>query len=529
MAETCMGFELEKWKPANLGFTAVAEKGGKTYFLKKYNHYLMPQKSKMKEETFEKKKKEFLDFKNYRQKINSTLRTLSGSGGNIIAPITEFTDGIYFVEASEFVDGLIEDKDIFDLPEDDILFIMLTTAAALAGIHRLGIVHSDLKRGNIVAAKKASSGKIVGKIMDFDKSYFEKELPPANDIGGDQNYLSPELTNCFFLDFDEESLENLSTASDVFSLGLVFYNYLTKGRFPEIIDMPDYLEEREVVYAGEALIEDARLVIKESEIKEQYMRHLIARMLEFAPEDRPTAMEVVGVLKNKTVLDLIEDSQILVEETAEEPEYDEDEEDIFDAEDEEAEYDEDEEIAFDEEDEAEYDEDAEESEIDLCDPWPEHDIEFNIEKLKSNGIVSMERAEKGSAKTYKATFEDGATRPYSAQLLKSLNLATDAVEGEAEADPMEDYEPSEAIDETAEYVEIEEGGDNVGGPTEICDPWPLHKMTFDLDRLKESKVVGVERTSSATSETYKFYFEDGTSRPYSEQVLKMLGLAKARS
>ena len=318
------GYELTgDWKVANRGFTVQATKSGKKYFLKKYGMYKMPRHdASTSEALYNRMKAEFDSFMENRVNINKALADLAGPGGNIILPTHWFVEDICYIEATAFVNDLIEDEDILNLSVEDKIFVMLTAAAALYNIHKKKIVHSDLKRTNILAARN-SSGRISAKIIDFDMSYFENDLRP-DELGGDQNFMSPELAQCFMYDMADEALEYMSTKSDIFSLGLVFHDYLvtekytddegrsrTRGCHPKIEGLTGKLKERadegKTVYCCEALLAEGKLVVSDK-IKEKYLRHLIAAMLQPEPEDRPTAQEVLDALRNKKVLELKSDA-----------------------------------------------------------------------------------------------------------------------------------------------------------------------------------------------------------------------------
>lgn len=62
----------------------------------------------------------------------------------------------------------------------------------LKGLHHAGIVHADIKLDNVIF-RKLPSGRITGKVIDFDNSFWEKQ-PPASDeeILGDPVYMAPE-------------------------------------------------------------------------------------------------------------------------------------------------------------------------------------------------------------------------------------------------------------------------------------------------------------------------------------------------
>lgn len=402
------GYELTgEWKVACKGSTVQATKGGKKYFLKKYGTYKMPKRdASTAEVTYNRMKSEFESFMENRIAINKALADLAGPGGNIILPTHWFVEDVCYIEATAFVDDLIEDEDILNLSLEDKIFVMLTATAALYNIHKKKIVHSDLKRTNILAARN-SSGRVSAKIIDFDSSYFENDVRPE-ELSGDQNFMSPELAWCLMSEMSEEALAYLSVKSDIFSLGLVFHDYLvtekytddeghnrTKGCHPKIIGLTGKLKTRadegKTVYCCEALLSDGKLVVSKK-IKEKYLRHLIAAMLQPEPEDRPTAQEVLDALRNKKVLELKSDAvKIEGEET--------------------------EVVTL-----AHVEEAAPTTPSGFCAPWPEHSVIFNESKLNTSGYVASERFDKDGTKCYYLFKRDGTKRLFTFENLLILGM-----------------------------------------------------------------------------------------------------------
>lgn len=293
---------ISDWEIANTAHTALAEYDGKKHFLKKYNNYKMPRKNaSTSAELYARQEEEFKAFVDYRTALNTKLGKIAQSGGNIILPSEWFVADNVFVEATEFIEGTVSEGTLFKLSDDDKYFLLLTAAGALKSLHSASIIHSDLKRSNILVIKNAY-GKYIAKIIDFDKSYFEGR-PRVNDLGGDQCYVSPELAYCLMSDLAESGVKALSTKSDIFSLGLVFYNYLCRGGFPALTN-EDGESEGSAKYCGEASLRNGTLTVG-AEIKEEYLRALIANMLYRDPEKRPSAQKVVDVLKSKTVLPVL--------------------------------------------------------------------------------------------------------------------------------------------------------------------------------------------------------------------------------
>ncbi len=119
----------------------------------------------------------------------------------------------------EYVDGNSLDK--FDsadtlLPIETVIDVMRQSAEALGYASRLGIVHRDVKPGNIIIRK---DGRV--KIADFGCAITAEPNKAVVAIAGSLPYMSPE------------QLEGkpLGPRSDIYSLGVVFYRLLT-GHYP---------------------------------------------------------------------------------------------------------------------------------------------------------------------------------------------------------------------------------------------------------------------------------------------------------
>jgi serine/threonine-protein kinase len=103
------------------------------------------------------------------------------------------------------------------LPLRKILYIVGETASALNYAHSNGVIHRDVKPANIMLLK---DGKI--KVTDFGiaKAVSSSETK-SGIILGTPNYMSPEQING----------QKIDGRSDIFSLGVVFYELLT-GQLP---------------------------------------------------------------------------------------------------------------------------------------------------------------------------------------------------------------------------------------------------------------------------------------------------------
>lgn len=482
--ETVKGYELiTEWKASNRGWTAKAKKGGKVYFLKKYNQYVMPKKDGSCSETlYRKRTQEFNDFKKNREDIIDALEACCGDGGNIIIPQDRFVYDGYYIEATEFVNDLIDEDAICKLPAEDKILIMKTASAALATVHKKNVIHSDLKISNIMAAKNGM-GKYSAKLIDFDMSYFEGNVRP-DELGGDQVFMSPELCDAIKLINREgedspntiEAMDKLTTKSDIFSLGLVFHRYLT-GKMPTFEGLSDELMEEgdlDKVYCADALLssETSKLVVC-GDIPEKYLRHVIATMIQYEPELRPTAQEVLDALKEKKVLDLKSDS-----------------------------------VWIEGEENGGHAPDMPEG---FCEPWPEHKITFDEDKMKAGGFVASEQAEVGGNKVYAFYTSDAKKRIFNLSNVKLLGFAV----GEGGAKPSSTTTlPSAPPPTKSESWTLWEDDD------------PREEYTFDKSTASKLGYGEIIKAQRGTQRGYVLVKNNGTERPglMSFGNLKMLGI-----
>jgi serine/threonine protein kinase len=130
-------------------------------------------------------------------------------------------DGLLYL-IMEYVDGKPLDKYIEEhrLGVEEILKVFLQVASAVSFAHRNLIVHRDLKPSNIMVTEQ---GEV--KLLDFG---IAKVLDPNRD---ETTTVAVRLTP-EFASPEQIRGESISTASDVYSLGVLLYHSLTAGARP---------------------------------------------------------------------------------------------------------------------------------------------------------------------------------------------------------------------------------------------------------------------------------------------------------
>ncbi len=101
------------------------------------------------------------------------------------------------------------------VPEEDAVRYLRQIASALSAVHGRGVLHRDLKPGNIMLRKDGSIA-----LIDFGlakRARLESEITDKGEIFGTPYYMSPEQGHGIGVD----------ERSDIYSLGVIFYEMLT--------------------------------------------------------------------------------------------------------------------------------------------------------------------------------------------------------------------------------------------------------------------------------------------------------------
>jgi tetratricopeptide (TPR) repeat protein/tRNA A-37 threonylcarbamoyl transferase component Bud32 len=133
-------------------------------------------------------------------------------------------DGVKFI-TMEYIEGsdlrsIILDKKVF--PPQEAVEVMLQVCRALDAVHVVGVIHRDLKPQNIM---RDNHGRVV--VMDFGLARLVESdgMTQTGALVGTMEYMSPE----------QALGSSLDQRSDLFTLGLIFYELLT-GKMPFAAD-----------------------------------------------------------------------------------------------------------------------------------------------------------------------------------------------------------------------------------------------------------------------------------------------------
>ncbi len=248
---------------ANCEWT-FAEKGGEHFFVKAFLSPKYPlDGAPGSPETIAKKRDVCAAFEAHQRKLLKSAAKVAGAGGKLVVPIEFFREGTLYYKVARKIDAVTMDvDDIARLALEEKLAMMGAIVAAIYALHNAGIVHGDLKPANILISRTAKH-TFNANVIDFDSSYISAEPPSPEWLTGDPPFYSPELLS-YIKGYSADG-RTLTVQSDIFALGLVFWQFLL-GVGPQL--------PRDCHYACEAASAGNRLTMPPS------VRHDVAEMIE---------------------------------------------------------------------------------------------------------------------------------------------------------------------------------------------------------------------------------------------------------
>jgi serine/threonine-protein kinase len=170
------------------------------------------------------------------------------------------------------------------VPTAEAVRIVKQVAIGLADAHKLGVVHRDISPDNILMVRE--QGEDVVKVIDFGiaKNVLNAggKITQTMKLVGKAEYVAPEQ---ICLPSDDENREPVDRRTDIYSLGVTFYELLTGQKPFEAKNSKAYLVKH-LTEAPRPLSEVNPLIRVSPALED-----LVLRMLSKRKEDRPDSME----------------------------------------------------------------------------------------------------------------------------------------------------------------------------------------------------------------------------------------------
>ena len=167
---------------------------------------------------------------------------------NIVSLFNYFQENENYCMVMEFADGetlkhMISSKG--PIPEQRAIWILSQMLEAVGFAHKRGIIHRDIKPGNILLTKDDTV-----KILDFGiaKILQDKGITKTGTKMGTIYYMSPEQI---------KAVKDIDHRTDIYSIGVTFYEMLS-GRVPFNVDTDSDFEIMNEIVQGE--IQDPRKI-----------------------------------------------------------------------------------------------------------------------------------------------------------------------------------------------------------------------------------------------------------------------------
>jgi eukaryotic-like serine/threonine-protein kinase len=164
------------------------------------------------------------------------------------------------------------------VPAGDAVVILEQTLSALAAAHEAGVVHRDLKPGNVFLVKEANQSFV--KLLDFGLA--RRQSQNVTRIAGTPDYISPEHARG----------RPAGPPADLYAFGVLCFHMLT-GQLPFTGTTPMEVMEKHV-HSPPPVPHEVNPAIPKA------LSELILKLLAKEPKDRPDAVQVKADLRAAT-------------------------------------------------------------------------------------------------------------------------------------------------------------------------------------------------------------------------------------
>lgn len=162
------------------------------------------------------------------------MARLEGRGAPRVIDVGTNPKGLPFI-VMELVEGETLSARVLrkgPLPLEEVVTVIAQVCDALAHAHACGVVHRDVKPGNVMVTRTRTGSKLSVKLIDFGLAKVEGAARQTSDIGesfGTPGFMSPEQMR---------DGHDADARSDIWAVGVLFYRCLTGDNpFPAVMRM----------------------------------------------------------------------------------------------------------------------------------------------------------------------------------------------------------------------------------------------------------------------------------------------------
>ncbi|KAL8332487.1 hypothetical protein RB593_002658 [Gaeumannomyces tritici] len=186
------------------------------------------------------------------------------------------------------------------LPLEEIYSIFKDITSGLVHLHDNNYIHRDLKPSNCLLHRQGKT--MICLISDFGEVQQERAMRSSTGSTGTISYCAPEV----LVKDSMGRYGNFTTKSDIFSLGMILY-FLCFGRLPyhSANTLQEELEDVELLRAEIADWKGFQDERRERPDLPSKLYSLLKRLLSISPNERPSAPEVLSIMKNESALDSV--------------------------------------------------------------------------------------------------------------------------------------------------------------------------------------------------------------------------------